>query len=157
MIDVLCNKYRSKAKRPKLDSGNGDLNVPDSVLAMLSTPQGLGEPSSSTAGSSQPLDARVVGSISAELAAALIQAQNRIYEEDDEDYDEISGSELNFESIMPNTSGIRDEDALTNEAGYSGRTEAMVSKQDGEDDFPIPLRKRKEKESVGIAGLKRKR
>ncbi|KAI0695697.1 hypothetical protein BC835DRAFT_1414667 [Cytidiella melzeri] len=149
-------KYSFKAKRPKLDSGDGSLNIPESVLALLSPCQ---EPSSSMAGPSQPCEPRVVASISAEIAAALAQAQARIYEEDDDDDDEGSGSELGFaDSIVPITSGIRGEDILTS---HSIRAEPVVQlplpPEDGDDEFTIPLRTRKDKEPVGVVGLKRKR
>lgn len=101
-----------------------------------------------------------MASISAEIAAALVQAQARAFEdEDDDDYE--SGSDIGHtEGIGPNTSGIRGD-----VGGDVGRSSAEKEQNDGllptveeeEDEFPIPLRTRKGKEPVGVVGLKRKR
>jgi hypothetical protein len=102
----------------------------------------------------EPLEARVA-TISAEIAAAIVQAQTRIYEEE-EDSESGSGHEMGIgraEMIRPNTSGIRD-DGMENE---SIKELSVMLDEDGEDDdsdaFPIPLRTRK----AGVVGSKRKR
>jgi hypothetical protein len=112
--------------------------------------------------SEEPLEARVA-SISAEIAAAIAQAQTRIYEEED-DTESGSGQEMGRpETLRPNTSGIRGEDGQENDEGdREPKGMGMILEdEDGEDDdsdaFPIPLRTRKAKEPVGIAGNKRKR
>ena len=132
----------------------------DSVLALLSPSQPSGEPSGTLAGPSQPLEQRVVASISAEIAAALAQAQARIYDEDGEDDEDGSDAELLYpDSIVPQTSGIRGENAPFSRE--DSKTEVQISLplqvDDADDEFPIQLRTRKEKEPVGVVGLKRKR
>jgi len=107
-----------------------------------------------TGQSSVPFEAQVA-SISAELAAAIAQAQSRVYDEneDDEENDEDEGGEESGsgqemgspETIGANISGIRGFDAIS----------------EGEDDddsdaFPQPLRTRKSKEPIAV-GTKRKR
>jgi hypothetical protein len=101
-----------------------------------------------------------VASIGAEIAAAIAQAQSRVYEvdeeEDDEDEESGSGQELvGPEIIGPNTSGIRD---LGNEAAPSVDKEGriLVEEDDDSDAFPMPLRTRRGKDSPTI-GNKRKR
>lgn len=154
---MCSSKYSFKAKKPKLDSEDA-LELPESVLALLSSAQEPGEPSSPIAGSSHEFEPRVVASISAEIAAALAQAQARIYDDDEEDEDG-SSSELDFPDtgIVPITSAIRVQD----EVGPVSRPEPVVplplQTDDADDEFPITLRTKKDKEPVGIAGLKRKR
>lgn len=101
-----------------------------------------------------------VASIGAEIAAAIAQAQSRVYEvdeeEEDEDEESGSGQELGGpETIGPNTSGIRD---LGNEAapGVDKEGRIFVEEDDDSDAFPMPLRTRKGKDSPTI-GNKRKR
>lgn len=98
----------------------------------------------------------MISSISAEIAAALAQAQVRALAEDDEDDEYESGSDVGHpETIGPRTSGIRGE-----VAGKDAERESdlpPVDEEDEEDEFPIPLRTRKGKEPVGVVGLKRKR
>lgn len=104
-----------------------------------------------------PLEARVA-SISAEIAAAIAQAQSRVYEDDEDELDDDdrsgSGSGQEMDSpgtIVPNTSGIRGL------AETSGVLPEMEEDDDDSDAFPIPLRTRKGKDPVTIAGQKRKR
>ncbi|KAI0093524.1 hypothetical protein BDY19DRAFT_256611 [Irpex rosettiformis] len=151
-------KYSFKAKKPKLDPGDGSLDLPESVLALLA--QSPGEPSSSIAGPSQDFEPRIVASISAEIAAALAQAQARIYDDEEDDEEDGSSSDMGFPEtgIVPITSAVRAQD----EPGPMSRPEPVVplSLQTGDadaDEFPVLLRTRKDKEPVGIAGLKRKR
>lgn len=116
--------------------------------------------------SEEPLEARVA-SISAEIAAAIAQAQSRVYEDDDEEdeeEDEESGSGQEIggpETIGPNTSGIRglsdvdrDDRAAEDEGGL---LLADGDEDDDSDAFPIPLRTRKGKDPVSVIGTKRKR
>jgi hypothetical protein len=111
-------------------------------------------PPDSGSSEEQPLEARVA-SISAEIAAALVHAQSRTYEEEDDDYDEDdeSGQEVNGpETIGPNTSGIRDDGLRDGK-----RILEVEDEDDDSDAFPVPLRTRKGKESFGLVGTKRKR
>jgi len=92
----------------------------------------------------EPLEARVA-SISAEIAAAIAQAQARGYDDDEEEEGEESGSGQEIggdETIGPNTSGIR---------GVSEKEE-----EEDSDAFPAPLRGRKARE-LTTSGKKRKR
>lgn len=106
----------------------------------------------------EPLEIRVA-SISAEIAAAIAQAQSRVYDdEDDEDEDEESGSGQEMggpETIVPNTSGIRGlgggENRIMDKEGRR-----LVEEDDDSDAFPVPLRARKGKDSP-VTGNKRKR
>lgn len=105
------------------------------------------------------LDVRVAN-ISAEIAAAIAQAQSHVYEDDEEEDEEEeddesgSGQEMRIpETIGPNTSGIR---------GLGDRETDFALHGTGDDDddsdaFPMPLRTRRSKDSVSIAGTKRKR
>ena len=62
-----------------------------------------------------------MATISAEIAAALAKAQARIYEDEDGEEDEETGSELGqTDSIIPNTSGIRGEDGPGTSGGGAG-------------------------------------
>ncbi len=103
----------------------------------------------------EPLEMRVA-SISAEIAAAIAQAQSRVYEDEEEEEEESgSGHEMGgIESIGPNTSGIRGE-------GLSDPIEIEYQQiggpgDDGDDSdaFPAPLRARKQ---IALLGNKRKR
>jgi hypothetical protein len=119
-------------------------------------------PTSMEFGSSdQPLEARVA-SISAEIAAAIAQAQVRAYE-DDEEEDEESGSGQEMavlETIGPNTSGIRGDDGGAGPRSNSKEAARMVEEEFEDEDgdaFPVPLRTRKAK-TIGVGiGTKRKR
>ncbi|KAF5391334.1 hypothetical protein D9757_001891 [Collybiopsis confluens] len=73
-----------------------------------------------------------VASISAEIAAAIAQAHQRVFDEENEEEDTDSGQEMSaMETIGPNTSGIRG-------IGDEGR-----HRTDSEDEvFPQPLRGR---------------
>ena len=68
-------------------------------------------PSHDTLQSDESLQVRVA-SIGAEIAAAIAQAQSRVYEDDDGEDDESgSGQEMGAPEIIgPNTSGIRGVD-----------------------------------------------
>jgi hypothetical protein len=100
-----------------------------------------------------------VASISAELAAAIAQAQSRVYEDEDdgeeeEDADEESGSGQEMgghEMIGPNTSGIRGLDV----GEKDGQALTLGDDDDDSDAFPMPLRVRKPREPT--VGMKRKR
>jgi len=136
-------KYSFKAKRRKVSEEDDDEELADSVRTISALFQAGGG-----VGSDQPLEVRVA-SIGAEIAAAIAQAQSRMYEDDDDEEDE-NGSQ---ETIGPNTSGIR---------GGENRADDEDGPEEEEEDsdaFPMPLRtRRKGKEADVIAGaLKRKR
>ncbi|KAF8212235.1 hypothetical protein K438DRAFT_1806212 [Mycena galopus ATCC 62051] len=130
-------KYSFKAKRRKVsEEEDDDEELADSVRTISALFQAGGG-----VGSDQPLEVRVA-SIGAEIAAAIAQAQSRMYEDDDDEEDENESQE----AIGPNTSGIRGG-------------ESRADDEDGpeEEDFPVPLRPRRTgKDAIGD-GLKRKR
>jgi hypothetical protein len=110
-----------------------------------------------------PFEAQVA-SISAEIAAAIAQAQSRAYEDDEEEEEDDdeggeesgSGQEMTSpETIGPNTSGIRGLDPAGLTKGPPGAEEE--EEDDDSDAFPQPLRTRKSKEPIVTAGTKRKR
>ena len=139
------------------------MDLADSVRAVqaLLLPQSPeGEGSSSLSPTSDTVLEARVATISAEIAAALAQAQVRAFEEEeDDDYD--SGSDLGHhaEGIGPKTSGIRSSGDREpgREVVEKKDREGLLPTVDEEDEFPIPLRTRKGKEPVGVVGLKRKR
>lgn len=124
-------------------------------------------------GDDVPLEARVAA-ISAEIAAAIAQAQSRMYHggEDDEEDDDGEGEtgpesgdgdgdgEAEAEWLGPLVSGIRNEPERAPAA--FGNRGSMDDDDDG-DDFPIPLRQRRQNNSTIVptvtvsTGLKRKR
>ncbi|KIP09485.1 hypothetical protein PHLGIDRAFT_316055 [Phlebiopsis gigantea 11061_1 CR5-6] len=150
-----------KAKKAKLDPSDTGESLAESVrvVSALLNPHRDGD-TSSTLSLSPPSDSAlepgVISSISAEIAAALAQAQVRALAEDVEDDEYESGSDIgHMEAIGPRTSGIRGE-----VAGKDAERESEllpVDEEEEEDEFPIPLRTRKGKEPVGVVGLKRKR
>jgi hypothetical protein len=110
-------------------------------------------PTSANALQNEPLEVRVA-SISAEIAAAIAQAQARGFEgvEEGEDDEEQSESGQEAEVIAPNTSGIRD--LGPEETEPEGRRPG--EEENDSDAFPVPLRARKSRELVFV-GSKRKR
>jgi hypothetical protein len=109
----------------------------------------------------EPLETQVAN-IRAEIAAAIAQAQSRIYEvdEDEEDGEYGSGADMAVSStIGPTTSGIRGEEGFGHGQGVV-KDIGMIVEDDGEDDdsdaFPIPLRTRRTKEINVAVGSKRK-
>jgi hypothetical protein len=164
-INPVCNrKYNFKAKKRKV-AEEEDRELEESVRTISALFQSGGNSILPSFPSDEPLEARVA-SISAEIAAAIVQAQTRIFEEE-EDTESGSGQEIGRpDMIRPNTSGIRGDDGLENgEERRSTRSMkdlgVILDEADGEDDdsdaFPIPLRTRKAKDPVGVVGNKRKR
>jgi hypothetical protein len=163
----LFRKYDFKAKKRKV-AEDDDLELEESVRTIL-LQSGGGAILPTVAGyvpSQEPLDARVAN-ISAEIVAALAQAQTRIYEEED-DTESGSGPETARPGVMrPIASGIGGEEDEVETGEHNGVARSMkelsmlLDEDDGEDDdsdaFPIPLRTRKAKEPVGVVGNKRKR
>ena len=128
----------------------------ESVRTISALFQAGGNAMLATSGNSlqdEPLEVRVA-SISAEIAAAIAQAQSRVYEdvedEDDGDGQSVSGQEGDDPGmVVPNTSGIRGP-----ESDKDGR--GLVEEDDDSDAFPAPLRARKSRE-LSLVGSKRKR
>lgn len=153
-----CRRYSYKSKRRKIgDDDDDDQELEESVrtiTALFGQNREARTPPDSGSSEEQPLEARVA-SISAEIAAALVQAQSRVYEdeEDDEDDDEYGLEVDGPETIGPNTSGIRGDDGLRD----GTRILEVEDDDDDSDAFPVPLRTRKGKESFGLVGTKRKR
>lgn len=126
-------------------------------------------------GDDEPLEARVAA-ISAEIAAAIAQAQSRMYHggEDDEEDDDGEGEtgpesgdgdgdgEAEAEWLGPLVSGIRNEPERASAPTTLGNRGSMDDDDDG-DDFPIPLRQRRQNNATIVptvtvsTGLKRKR
>ena len=106
----------------------------------------------------EPLEVRVA-SISAEIAAAIAQAQARGYDDEEDEDGEESGSGQEMGTIGPNTSGIRGV-SVSDGGGHGERPSSGIRIREGEEDedsdtFPVPLRARKARELA--ASSKRKR
>lgn len=149
-------KYNFKDKRRKLTDEEDDQELAESVRtisALFQAGSNAMLPTSGGALQDEPFGIRVA-SIGAEIAAAIAQAQSRVYEdEDDEDDQSGSGQEVDVpEMIVPNTSGIRGLGIGSGDK--DGR--ALVEEDDDSDAFPVPLRVRKGRE-LPLTGNKRKR
>ncbi|KAJ7721698.1 hypothetical protein B0H14DRAFT_3118563 [Mycena olivaceomarginata] len=134
-------KYSFKAKRRKVTEEDDDeeLRIPCGRSRAVSGRRrgGFGSTTRSPG-----------ASIGAEIAAAIAQAQSRMYEDDDDEEDETESQE----TIGPNTSGIG--------AGRTGPTTRTARRRRRTATrFPMPLRPRRKGKDVDvIAGaLKRKR
>ena len=104
----------------------------------------------------EPLEVRVA-SISAEIAAAIAQAQARGYDNEEDEDGEESGSGQEMGTIGPNTSGIRGV-SVSDVMVHRERSSSRIREGEEEDDsdaFPAPLRARKARELA--ASGKRKR
>ncbi|KAJ3492372.1 hypothetical protein NLI96_g38 [Meripilus lineatus] len=129
----------------------------------------------------------IASTLGAEIAAALAQASARVYIHDDHDHDhsttehtveeeeegeeDESADEGMGPSMFVNGRGLfqRPPQALNGApsgegtAGVGGTTHPshddldLLEADDGDDEFPVPLRPRKGKEPVGVVGVKRKR
>ena len=163
---ILCSfhrKYDFKGKKRKISEEDDEQSLADSVRTISALFQVGGNAILPNSRNGLQPDASLevrVASIGAEIAAAIAQAQSRVYEvdeeEDEEDEESGSGQELGGPEIIgPNTSGIRD---LGNEAapGVDKEGRIFVEEDDDSDAFPMPLRTRKGKDSPTI-GNKRKR
>ncbi|KAF5380975.1 hypothetical protein D9615_003956 [Tricholomella constricta] len=155
-------KYNFKGKKRRInEEEDDDQDLAESVRTISALFQAGGNailPAAGGALQDEPLEVRVA-SISAEIAAAIAQAQSRVYADDEDDDDDAqsgSGQEIDGpEMIGPNTSGIRGlgiGDIRT--ADKDGRR--LVDEDEDSDAFPAPLRTRKGKDSP-VAGTKRKR
>jgi len=141
-------KYDFKGKKRKISEDDDEQSLAESVRTISALFQAGGNgilPSRNSLDAS--LEVRVA-SIGAEIAAAIAQAQSRVYElDEEEDEEDEESEELGVpEVIGPNTSGIRDV----------GMDKGLVEDDDDSDAFPVPLRTRKAKDSPAI-GNKRKR
>jgi len=151
-------KYDFKGKKRKISEEDEEQSLADSVRTISALFQVGGNAIVPNSRNGLQPDASLevrVASIGAEIAAAIAQAQSRVYEvdeeEDEEDEESGSGQELGGPEIIgPNTSGIRD---FGNEV-VKGRI--VVEEDDDSDAFPMPLRTRKGKDSPTV-GNKRKR
>jgi len=157
-----------------------------SLLARARGDEDGGQPSTSagpSSGRGEPLESRVAA-ISANIAAAIVQAQKRIAEENDEEDDEMdSDDDAEMDVLGPLVSGIRDEllrparreaegsnpnvggSALMNaiasvEGGRNGDRQSGVENDVEGIDFAVPLRERRagvEDARGARRGQKRKR
>jgi len=159
ILTVSCRKYNFRGKRRKVTEEDDDRELAESVRTISALFQAGGNAMLATTGNSlqdEPLEVRVA-SISAEIAAAIAQAQSRVYEdvedEDDADVQSISGQEGDDPGmVVPNTSGIRGRGDL----GLDKDGRGLVEEDDDSDAFPVPLRARKSRE-LSLVGSKRKR
>ena len=106
----------------------------------------------------EPLEVRVA-SISAEIAAAIAQAQARGYDDEEDEDGEESGSGQEMGTIGPNTSGIRGV-SVSDVAGHGERPISGIREGEEDEDsdaFPAPLRARKARELAASGSSKRKR
>ena len=144
-------RYNFKGKKRKIEDDD-DHELAESVRTISALFQGGNGTVLEDVQTAESLEVRVA-SISAEIAAAIAHAQSRVYEEEEEE-DEIdeleddSGAESG--KLGPNTSGIRGEDGPVSR----GRDD-----DDDSDTFPMPLRARsvKSRDTIAVAGAKRKR
>jgi len=137
-----------------MDDDDDDAQLAESVRTISALFQAGGK-SIGAPDADEPLEVRVA-SISAEIAAAIAQAQSRGYEdeEDEEGEDSGSGQEMGgVETIGPNTSGIRGSEGLGDKDGI----DELEDEDDDSDAFPMPLRSRKAREQLAASGNKRKR
>jgi hypothetical protein len=162
MLKQCRSKYNFKGKKRKLGDDD-EHDLVESVRTISALFQ-AGDPSAASSTDPHvPFDTQVA-SISAEIAAAIAQAQSRAYDDDEEDEDEDdegeeesgSGQEMAApETIGPNTSGIR---GLDNEGPSLKTVDSTIREEDEDSDaFPQPLRRRNPKETLTAAGSKRKR
>ncbi|KAF8636492.1 hypothetical protein AX17_003307 [Amanita inopinata Kibby_2008] len=155
-------KYSFKGKRRKVSEEEDDRELAESVRTISALFQaGNNMARMDLPSGDEPLEVRVA-SISAEIAAAIAQAQSRAFGEVDEDDEESgSGQEIGTQGIIgPNTSGIRGQEAddVRKEAQMMQREEEGDEDEDEDSDaFPAPLRSRRSKEGLSVTGTKRKR
>ncbi|KAM6500521.1 hypothetical protein JOM56_003535 [Amanita muscaria] len=152
-------KYNFKGKKRKISEEDDDRELEEHVRTISALFQTDDNGHIDLPSPDGPLEFRVAN-ISAEIAAAIAQAQSRVYAELDEDDEESgSGQELAAPGLIgPNTSDVRGEDE--SETGQRVRKEmpAIVRDEDEDSDaFPAPLRTRRSKESMSATGTKRKR
>ncbi|KAF8163303.1 hypothetical protein B0H34DRAFT_318112 [Crassisporium funariophilum] len=154
-------KYNFKGKKRKIMDHDDEQELAESVRTISALFQAGGNSMlPSRDGPDEPLEVRVA-SISAEIAAAIAQAQSRGYEDEEDEEGEESGSGQEMgglETIGPNTSGIRG--LSVGERAGPPEKEGSAELREGEEDedsdaFPAPLRARKARELA--AGSKRKR
>ncbi|KAF9482755.1 hypothetical protein BDN70DRAFT_388136 [Pholiota conissans] len=157
-------KYNFKGKKRKVadeDEDEDEQELAESVRTISALFQAGGNSILPRTGiSDEPLEVRVA-SISAEIAAAIAQAQSRGYEDEEDEEGEESGSGQEIggmESIGPNTSGIRG--VSVEERAIHGHKDGHVGLREEDEDsdaFPEPLRIRKARELAAASGNKRKR
>ncbi|KAF8894616.1 hypothetical protein BD779DRAFT_1434829 [Infundibulicybe gibba] len=158
-------KYNFKGKKRKVADEDDDHELAESVRTISALFHAGANTLLPVAGglpSTDSLDMRVA-TISAEIAAAIAQAQSRVYgdeDDDEEEGDSGSGQEMGMPDIIgPNTSGIRglgdDEVGIAQTEGR--RLLGVGDDDDDSDAFPAPLRTRKSKDLIPVAGMKRKR
>ncbi|CCM00135.1 uncharacterized protein FIBRA_02162 [Fibroporia radiculosa] len=161
-------KYNFKAKRLKLDSGDDDGDLEESVRtlsALLTQGESATQGVSYSRVDTQSPESRTTSNISEELAVALAQGRTLVYEdienEDDEDEDETSDADLGrTKAIGLNPSRISNEDGR-----FPGvHQEAEVDMdfldglgEEGSDLIAIPLRRRKGQGLATVSTGKRKR
>ncbi|PFH54356.1 hypothetical protein AMATHDRAFT_72852 [Amanita thiersii Skay4041] len=154
-------KYNFKGKKRKVSEEEDDRELAESVRTISALFQsGNSTSETGVATTDEPLDVRVVN-ISAEIAAAIAQAQSRAFGEVDDDDDDESGSgqEMGRRTIGPNTSGIRDQDESESVCVRKEMGEGSEEKDEDDDSdaFPAPLRTRRSRDNVPATGSKRKR
>jgi len=140
-------KYNFKGKKRKITDDDDEQDLVESVRTISALFQAGGNSMLPPEDINEPLEVRVA-SISAEIAAAIAQAQARGYDDEEDEDGEESGSGQEMGTIGPNTSGIRGV-SVSDGVGHGERTNS--GRRGGEEDddsdaFPAPLRARKARE-----------
>jgi hypothetical protein len=150
-----CRKYNFKGKKRKI-TDDDEQDLAESVRTISALFQAGSNSMLPPQDVNEPLEVRVA-SISAEIAAAIAQAQARVYDDEEDEDGEESGSGQEMGTIGPNTSGIRGV-SVSDGGGQGQRSNSGIGEGEEDDDsdaFPVPLRARKARELA--ASSKRKR
>lgn len=151
-----CRKYNFKGKKRKITDDDEEQELAESVRTISALFQAGSNSMLPSQEGDEPLEVRVA-SISAEIAAAIAQAQARGYDNEEDEDGEESGSGQEMGTIGPNTSGIRGV-SVSDVMVHRERSSSRIREGEEEDDsdaFPAPLRARKARELA--ASGKRKR
>jgi hypothetical protein len=152
-----CRKYNFKGKKRKITDEDDEQELAESVRTISALFQTGNNSVLPPQDVDEPLEVRVA-SISAEIAAAIAQAQARGYDDEEDEDGEESGSGQEMGTIGPNTSGIRGV-SVSDVGGHGERPNSGTREGEEEEDsdaFPAPLRARKARE-MAAASSKRKR
>ena len=152
-----CRKYNFKGKKRKITDEDDEQELAESVRTISALFQTGNNSVLPPQDIDEPLEVRVA-SISAEIAAAIAQAQARGYDDEEDEDGEESGSGQEMGTIGPNTSGIRGV-SVSDVGGHGERPNSGIREGEEEEDsdaFPAPLRARKARE-MAASTSKRKR
>ena len=152
-----CRKYNFKGKKRKITDEDDEQELAESVRTISALFQTGNNSVLPPQDVDEPLEVRVA-SISAEIAAAIAQAQARGYDDEEDEDGEESGSGQEMGTIGPNTSGIRGV-SVSDVGEHGERPNPGIREGEEEEDsdaFPAPLRARKARE-MAASTSKRKR